>query len=389
MRETAVTCPKCGASLPNPRDERTIECRYCGTAFEREVDVQPAAAVPAGGSAWIYAAIGLPAVVLGLLAVIVLMRKNEVAPAPPPTVAPIASVVPPVAVPAAPIATTQASASAAPGSSLADFAFAFGEKGSGAGQLDDARSIAVDPEGSIFVADYASRRVQKFDSSGKFVAAFRVDEGSQSNMIHGLAATYDGHLWVSRGGDLVELAMPDGKVVRTLPNHQPKLSYGGVAVDQTNTVFAVNFGASTFVSINGQRPQSDDLRKLDKNGNVLAAWKDIVRGALGGDVAVDGAGTVYVSESHSPYLDVVDAKGKVKDRFRLKNHLGGGVAVDGKGRIFYASSRGVGACDAIGTELGTFATSVTVRGVAIGKNDLLYAVLSEGRVEVWKLRRGP
>ena len=49
-------------------------------------------------------------------------------------------------------------------------------------------------------------------------------------------------------------------------------------------------------------------------------------------------------------------------------------------------ARGVGACDATGTELGTFGSSLSVRGVAIGKNDLLYAVSSEGRVEAWKLR---
>jgi sugar lactone lactonase YvrE len=380
MRETTITCPKCGASLPRPRDEGTIECRYCGTAFEREVEPQPVAASP-GGSASIYLAIVIPAVLLGVLALVVLVRKSDVPPSP----APVAADPLPAPAPVPTIAPAPTpSASAAPESTLAKFELAFGEKGSGAGQLDDARSIAVDPEGNVFVADYASRRVQKFDSTGKFVAAFRVDEGKQSSMIHGLAATYDGHLWVSRGGDLVELSMPDGKVVRTILNQHPKLSYGGIAVDQTNTLFATNFGATTFVSINGERPQSDDLRKLDKNGNVLAAWKDIIRGALGGAVAVDGAGTVYVSEEHSPYLEIVDGKGKVKERFRLKNHVGGGVAIDGKGRIFYASGRGVGACDATGSELGTFGTSM-VRGVAIGKNRL-HAVTNDGRVEVWSLR---
>ena len=46
---------------------------------------------------------------------------------------------------------------------------AFGAEGIGPGNFKDARSIAVDAQGRIYVGEYTGGRVQVFDSSGKFV----------------------------------------------------------------------------------------------------------------------------------------------------------------------------------------------------------------------------
>lgn len=384
MSARTILCPTCGATCPPQRDDATIECRYCGTRFEtatRETAVvvdQQASRRPT----LLYAAIGAAAVLLGVLALVVLARRDA-APGPAPTASGSSET---QSTPSAPAPQTSqspppAASKAAPDpAALADLTLEFGEKGSGRGQLDDPRAIAVDAAGNIYVADYRSGRVQRFDSTGKIVAAFLLGE----DMIHGIAATYDGHLWVSRGGDLLELALPDGKVVRTLPNHQPKLSYGGLAVDQSNTVYAANYGAGTFVSINGSVPRSDDVRKLDKNGNLLAIWKDIIRGSMGAFLAVDSAGALYVAEERSRYIDIVDRQGKVKDRFQ-HHTIAEGVAVDAKGRILVGSDLGVSVFDRTGQSLGTIGTS-RVRGVAVGANGRLHAVSSEGRVQVLTLR---
>ncbi len=383
MSASVINCPTCGASLPREREQVTAECRYCGTAVETATRERAAVVdqQPSRGRALLYAAIGVPAVLLGVLAAVVLSRRNDpqgpATPSGPSQTqsAPIAR-----APPASQTAPPAASSAAPDPAALADVTLEFGEKGSGPGQLDDPRAIAVDLAGNIYVADYRSGRVQKFDSSGKFVAAFLLGE----DMIHGVAATYDGHLWVSRGGDLIELALPDGKVVRTLPNHQPKLSYGGLAVDQSNTIYAANYGAGTFVSINGSVPRSDDIRKLDKNGNLLAIWKDIIRGSMGAYLAVDSAGALYVAEERSRYIDIVDSHGKVKERFQ-HHTIAEGIAVDGKGRILVGTGRGISVFDGTGQSLGTIGTA-TVRGVAMGRNGRLHAVSSEGRVQVLTLR---
>ena len=45
----------------------------------------------------------------------------------------------------------------------------FGSQGDQPGQFSDARSIAVDDQGNIFVADYTTGRINKFDPSGNFL----------------------------------------------------------------------------------------------------------------------------------------------------------------------------------------------------------------------------
>jgi outer membrane protein assembly factor BamB len=289
----------------------------------------------------------------------------------------------PEAPPAAPPPAPTAAAPTAEPNALADITLEFGEKGSGPGQLDDARAIAVDPSGDIYVADYGSLRIQRFDASGKYLAAFRVEAGKHGNAIPNIAATNDGHLWVSRMGELVELSLPDGKTVKTVPSQEPRLAYTGVAVDATNTVYAGNEGATTWVGIGGQGPpRLDALRKLDKNGRVLAAWKGVTVGDGFGDrIAVGHDGTVYIAE-RLRCIDVVDAHGKLKTRLDARGD--GGIAVDEKGRIFLGTGRSVTVYDATGTKLGQI-TAGDVDNLAMGRDGRLYTV-SRSRVRVLTLR---
>ncbi|MCJ7722729.1 MAG: ribosomal protein L7/L12, partial [Anaerolineales bacterium] len=75
----------------------------------------------------------------------------------------------------------------------------FGEQGSGAGMLDDPRSIAVDGDGNIYVADYSDGRVQAFDATGKFLNLISV---GAKNYIGGMAASRDGTLYIAYGSDI-------------------------------------------------------------------------------------------------------------------------------------------------------------------------------------------
>src|SRR6185436_902489 len=47
---------------------------------------------------------------------------------------------------------------------FADVVLRFGSEGTGAGRFEDARSVAVDGAGRIYVAEYSGGRVQVFDS---------------------------------------------------------------------------------------------------------------------------------------------------------------------------------------------------------------------------------
>jgi len=51
----------------------------------------------------------------------------------------------------------------------------FGEPGSQQGQLNVPHSIAVDAHDNIYVADRGNRRIQVFDTAGKFLRQFTID----------------------------------------------------------------------------------------------------------------------------------------------------------------------------------------------------------------------
>jgi DNA-binding beta-propeller fold protein YncE len=56
----------------------------------------------------------------------------------------------------------------------------WGSKGNGAGEFNDPTSVAVDPAtNKIYVADPRNKRIQVFDSAGKFVTQWSVPEWGQ------------------------------------------------------------------------------------------------------------------------------------------------------------------------------------------------------------------
>src|SRR5690606_16750326 len=101
----------------------------------------------------------------GLAALLLAQDSSEAAPGSPPPPSPAA-------------AADGAPSAAAP--SAAEPAFAepvlrFGREGTGAGRFEDARSVAVDGTGRIYVAEYQGGRVQVFDSLGTFLTQWTAD----------------------------------------------------------------------------------------------------------------------------------------------------------------------------------------------------------------------
>src|SRR5436190_4352393 len=83
----------------------------------------------------------------------------------------------------------------------------WGARGSGPGQFQLPHNVAVDAQGRVFVTDRDNRRVEVFDSSGKFLSQWP-DIGGVS----ALCMTKDQRIWT--GGVLRDL---EGKVIGKLP----------------------------------------------------------------------------------------------------------------------------------------------------------------------------
>ncbi|MFA5651955.1 MAG: 6-bladed beta-propeller [Candidatus Paceibacterota bacterium] len=74
-----------------------------------------------------------------------------------------------------------------------------GTAGSGDGQLNYPRGVAIDPTGNIYVVDQNNYRVQKFDSSGNYLSQFGTagDGNGQFNQPNGIALDSFGNIYVA------------------------------------------------------------------------------------------------------------------------------------------------------------------------------------------------
>ena len=102
----------------------------------------------------------------------------------------------------------------------------FGSRGSGPGQFELPHNVVVDAQGRVYVTDRENRRIEIFDSNGKFLAQWPTVEG-----VSGLFMTKDQHIWA--GGVLLDL---QGKVLGRLPGSNAAAGHG-VAVSSSGDVY--------------------------------------------------------------------------------------------------------------------------------------------------------
>ena len=87
----------------------------------------------------------------------------------------------------------------------------FGSEGIGPGMMKDARSIALDGKGNIYVGEYIGGRIQVFDATGKFLTQWMVDTKMP---LRGLAADRKGTVYVVQRGAITRYEGETGTVIR-------------------------------------------------------------------------------------------------------------------------------------------------------------------------------
>ncbi|MBL8920270.1 MAG: hypothetical protein JNJ54_15495 [Myxococcaceae bacterium] len=320
-----VKCPNCAAPARLADGQASMECEHCHTLIR--APAAPELSAPRSGSTGVIVAVVavLLLVVVGVLVVGGAGAALFLVRSPPP--APPAPVVTP-----APVAPAPLPVKAEPPKPYRQV-LAFGEEGTGPGQLTQPSHVEAAPDGSYFVADSRSGRVQKFDASGKYVDVITLppDKLTKQLGVFGLAVDVKGHLYVNRVYDILVYDAATLKLVRTIAGDYPDLSYhGGLSVDPTGAVFALT-----------DRMGDVDLRTIDAKGKLTG--KTRVRAK---DVAVDGIGTKVLVGNE---LLVLDAKGETVSKVPGVN--GRAIALDGKGHAFVATGSAVAVYDLEGTRL--------------------------------------
>lgn len=397
-------CPTCAAAL-EVVDAPSVKCKYCGNAVPVPAELRPhkpqvviqqvdfsspqyAEATKAGRSIGCLIAVVVLVITLGAIGVAVFASQSAITS--------VQSVVEEVRVQVPGVPNVQATISAIepgvtemprakPTPGFGQIVQEFGAKGSGPGQMDNARYVALDAGGNIWTAEYQDGRVQQFDPSGRFLQLIQVPpDQNDYTLIQGLAADLKGNLYVSRGGDILKYSAADGSLLATFPGKFPGTRYQALAVDAQNNVYAIHSTASDNAVI-----------KLNPDGKQLARWDDIVTNVNKKDaamdlaIAVDGLGNLYIASSFGNQVYAYDPQGEFIDRFGQQGSEPGqlsspdALAVDGQKHLYVHHNAGIDQFDTSGRFLGKLPIDYTKgspRTVTVDREGFVYTVTSNGQV---------
>jgi sugar lactone lactonase YvrE len=354
-------CPRCGAPIPWDGAQRSVACPFCKVM----VTPSPFGAPPpnrnpamtsasSGSSGCIIAGVVVAAVVLALAGVGMLLVMRTPSRATAITITTSAPTIPSVLLPS-PVPTT------AP-------LQVFGEEGNGPGQLTDGRSIAVDMDENVYVADYSDGRVQKLDPTGKFQWIIQVPKNAFSgdDNIFGMTVDTKNILWVARHGDLLKYATADGKALGLIKGNYDNTWYRWVAIDPLGNIATTHDAAG-----------HTDILFLDPSGKLRKRVSN--KSPVG--LAIDGSGNVYWSDQFENSIEVLDPQGNIKSHFGSKKdkHTSGvdTIAVDGRGHLFASTSEGINVFDQGGAYLQTLSTKSVkgaVRSMAVSVKNHLFVL---------------
>lgn len=368
-------CPKCGAPVtydPN-LPGGTARCAYCQSqiALPNELRGEPARVleqfeiniapqVARGAKKAISLLLLIPVFIVILVFVVILAvfgMVNQM----------IRSVTAPFKTPIVTRSGPSGSRTDDPANSFASVVLKFGSEGIGPGMMTDARSIAVDGKGNIYVGEYSSGRIQVFDSSGKFMTQWMADPKMP---LRGLAADRKGTVYVVQHGNITRYDSETGKSLGPVD-----YSEGGGFDDVTVTPD----GGLLCAWYRG----SDDLVRFTADGKVARTIKAAIstqaeRSELNTRVAIDGLGNIYALGTFTNAVFKFRSDGKFLNRIgspgRQPGQISGAnaIAVDGKGRVFVSDTKGVQVFDGDGRYLAVFKLDGVASGMVFNdQNELL------------------
>ena len=216
----------------------------------------------------------------------------------------------------------------------------WGSEGTGDGQFDHPYGVAVDSSGNVYVADGYNHRIQKFTSGGTFVTKWGSSGSgdSQFSCPYGVAVDSSGNVYVADGwNDRIQKFTSDGTYVSQWGNL-------GAGNGQFQTPKGVDVDSSGYVYVADS--VMSRIQKFTSDGTYVTKWG--YYGTADGyfryaeDVAVDSSGNVYVADGDNDRIQKFTSDGTFLTKWGIPGAGDGqftkpfGIAVDSSGNVYVA-----------------------------------------------------
>jgi tripartite motif-containing protein 71 len=208
----------------------------------------------------------------------------------------------------------------------------WGSLGKGNGQFDcrdyNFCGVVVDGNGNVYVTDGNNGRVQKFDTNGKFLGKWGSPGYENGQFINpfGLGVDRAGNVYVADDNHHIQKFDATGKFLARFGGPGSGDGEFGVMIrivfDSQGNIYVSDMG-------NG-------LQKFDASGKFLVKYKtcgkDILNGALG--LALDAQDNVYVFGPANKQICKFDNKGQFLTLWDGFDNPAEGMAIDQQGNIY-------------------------------------------------------
>ena len=176
------------------------------------------------------------------------------------------------------------------------FILSFGSKGDGVGQLNLPWGVTLDAKGDVYVADWGNDRIQKFSPEGAHIANYGVsgDGDGEFHRPASVAVDGEGYIYVADwGNERVQVLDPQGGFVIKLRGQAALSEWAAnflrINVEEAEARSRANLEPKIEYFVDDPHEESSHIEKY--------FWSPA-------SVKLDGAGTLYVTESNRHRIQV-------------------------------------------------------------------------------------
>lgn len=257
-------------------------------------------------------------------------------------------------------------------------------EGSGPGQFNDPRAIAVDRDGNLYVADRMTGRIQSFDDQGNF--RWMLNLGNKVT-VQSMAVGNGTMLYVAAQGDLRRFEINDGKEIESIMFSDNRYYIDDIAIAPDGRIALIYRGENLLVL------DSDHETLFEIPAAVSTVTGD---SELSSEVALDPVGNLYILGTFNNLVLKYSADGRYLNqfggdtveradgKFRATNDL----AVDMQGRVYVSDVFGVQVFDGAGRYLDRFKLVRSAQGMTFDLANRMYVASNEPQVVRLVLKDG-